>query len=388
MLASPWSPSTSIRSITQKRGESHSQPPLKDRRGCVANRFLESECGGLAPGPSTPSQAPVHSVPTSNVATSEQLSSLNIPQATPPPAAVPLTTSENNAASSTILPGNTASIPAAEPDQRTALDSAVNSNNATPVGFSQASVVLRQSTANSPRSSNNIPDPTNLVSAPDETHPVPNSRGATSPALLAASEDGTLVVMPKTPKTSLSPTSEHAFAVPGTDQTSMPPTMISTTAPAIFTVLGSAHNAHPASQRIGGGRNLNSSHTARGSGGISSVGFMYSGTNGQKSSPAADTTANVTALSRPPVTVSSSSFVANRTTVSVGSTTGTPISSRSSASLFSVETTTNPSVTISSSSSAGGLQFRGAGSRFRDLEMIRLLGCLIVCMIIGARILV
>ena len=365
MLASPWSPSTSIRTTTQTLGESHSQPPLKHRRGCIANRFLESECGGLGPGPSTPGQAPVHSVPTSEVATSEQLSSLNIPRATPPPAAaaaVTLTTSNNNAASPTNLPENTASVPAAEHDQRTALDSAANSNNVTPVEFSQTSAVLRQPTTHPPESSNDIPDPTTLVSAPGKTQPTSNSRGATSPALPAASEDGTLVGMPMAPKTSLSPTSERAFAVPGIDQTSIPPIMIPTTAPAILTVLGSAHNAYPASQRIEGGRKHNSSDTARGSAGISSVSFIGNGTSGQRSSTPADTTANVTALSRPPLTVLSTS-------------------------LFSVGTTATSPSTISSSSNAVGLQFKGAGSQLRNLEMIRLLGCLAVCMMVGARIL-
>ena len=327
-------------------------------------------------------------MPTSDAASSEQFSSLNIPQATLPPAAVTLTSSENNAASPTNLPGNTASVPAAESDQRTALDSAVNSGNVTPIGLSQVSAVLRQSTAKPPESSNDTPDPTNLVSTPGKTQSAPNSRGATSTALPAASNDGTSLRMPIAPKTSLSPTSERAFAVPGTDQTSMPPTMISTTASAIFTVPGSAHNARPASQRIEGGRRFNSSDTARGSSSISSVGFIYSGTSGQKSSPAADTTANVTALSRPPLIVSSTSFVANRTTVSAGSTAGTPISSRSSASLFSVGTTTTSQGTVSTGSNALELQSKGTGSQLRGLEMIRLLGYLTVCMIVGARILV
>ena len=92
---------------------------------------------------------------------------------------------------------------------------------------------------------------------------------------------------------------------------------------------------------------------------------MNNGTSGQKFSTAADTTADVTALSRPPVTVSSKS-------------------------LFSVETTATSPATISSSSNAGGLQSKGAGSQLRGLEMIRLLGylALAVCMIVGARILV
>ncbi len=334
-------------------GESPSQPPLKYRQ--VTVDAVPQGVDDVHVQPIIPALVP---------GINEQLSSLNIPQATPPPAAeVTLTTSKNNAASPTNLPGNRASLPAAEPAQRTASESAVNSNKGAPVRFSQTSAVLRQPTTHPPESSNDIPDPTTLVSAPGKTQPTSNSRGATSPALPAASEDGTLVGMPMAPKTSLSPTSERAFAVPGTDQTSIPPIMIPTTAPAILTVLGSAHNAYPASQRIEGGRKHNSSDTARGSAGISSVGFMGNGTSGQKFSTAAETTANVTALSRPPLIVSS-----------------TP--------LFSVGTTATSPATISSSSNAVGLQFKGAGSQLRDLEMIRLLGCLTLCMMVGARILV
>ena len=302
-------------------GESHSQPPLKNRRRCpIAAGFHMTECDGLGPGPSTAGRAPVNSVPTLEVATSEQLSSLNIPQTTlPTVAAVALTTSTNNAANPTNLPEQTASLPAAKPD------------------------------------------PTNLVVLPSKTQPAPNSRGAASPALPAASEDGKSVGMPRTLKTSLSPTSEYASAVSGTDQTSMPPSMIPTTAPAILTALGSTHNAHPASQRTGYGRTHNSSVTARVSGGISSVGFMGNGMSGQKLSTASNITANMTTPSRPPVIVFSTS-------------------------LFPVGITATPSARISSSSNAGGLQFRGDGSRFRGLELIRLLGCLTVCMMVGARI--
>ena len=320
----------------------------------------------LVPRPSTPGQAPVHSLPTSEVAISEQLSSLNIPQATPPPgaaaAAVILTTSTSNAASPTNLPRNTASVPATESDQRTALDSAVNSGNVSPVALSQLSAVLQQSIPQPSESSNDIPDPTNLVPAPGQTRAAPNSRGATSPALPAAREDGTSVGMPRTPKTIPAPTSEGAFAVPSTDQTSMPPIMIPTTAPAILTVLGSAHNAYPAIQRTADGRRLNSSDTARDSAGISSVGFMGNGTSGQKLSKAANTAANMIALSRPPVTVSSTS-------------------------LSSVDTTATSPATISSSSDAGELQFRGVGSHLRGPAMTRLLGYLTVGMMVGPRIL-
>ncbi|KAK0515951.1 hypothetical protein JMJ35_001985 [Cladonia borealis] len=318
----------------------------------------------LGPVASPSSQAPVSSVSTSKVANSEQLSPLDIPQATPPSAAaITLTTSNKNAASPINLPGNTASDPTAEPDQRTASNLAVNSNNVTPVGSSEGSAVPLQSTTHPPGSSNGISDPTNLVLAPGKTQPAPNSRGSTSPALPAASEDGKSVGMPRTLKTSLSPTSEYASAVSGTNQTSMPPSMIPTTAPAIPTVIDSAHNTYPASQRIGNGRILNSSVSVRVSGGLSRVGFMGNGTSGQKLSTASNITANVTAPSRPPVIVFSTS-------------------------LFPVGTTATPSATISSSSNAGGLQFRGAGSRFRGLELIRLLGCLTVCMMVGARIFV
>ena len=375
MLASPWSPSTIIRSATQTMGGSHPQRPVIFGRNTIGpggifspdyfspDYLAKPAIPGLVPGASPPGQAPVHSVSTSEVANSEQLSSLNIPQATPPPpAVVTLTTSNNNAASPTNLPGNTASLPAAEPARPTASESAVNPNNVAPVGFSQASAVLRQPKTHPPESLNDIPDPTNLNPAPDETQPPPTSRGATSPAPAAAREDETSVGMPRTPQTIPSPTSEHAFAVSGTDQPSMPPTIIPTTAPAILTVLGSAHNAYPASQRIWGGRILNSSATARGSAGISSVIFMGNGTSAQKPSTVADTTANVKALSRQPVTVSSTS-------------------------LFSVGTTATSPATISSSSNAVGLQFKGAGSQLRDLEMIWLLGCLTLCMMVGARIL-
>lgn len=335
------------------------------------------------------SQAPVSSVSTSKVATSEQLSPLDTPQATPSSAAaITLTTSNKNAANPINLPGNTAPVPTAGPEQRTASKLAVNSNNVTPIGSSQGSAVPLQSTMHPPGSSKAFPDPTNLAPAPGKTQLTPNSRGTTSPALLAASEDGKLVVMPKTPRTSLSPTSEHAFAILGTDQISMPPTITPTTAPAIVTVFGSAHNAYPTSQRIGYGRTLNSSATARGSAGISSVGFMDNDTSAQKLSTAANITANVTASSRPFLIVSSTSSVANRTTLSVASTVVRQISSKSSASLFPVETTPTSPATISSSSNASGLQFRGVRSRIRDLEVIRLLGCLTACMMIGRRILV
>ena len=143
----------------------------------------------------------------------------------------------------------------------------------------------------------------------------------------------------------------------------MPPTKIPTTVPAILTALGSAHNAHLASQCIGYGRKHNSSVAARVSGGLSIVGFMGNGTSGQKLSTVANITAKLTVLSRPPVTVFSTS-------------------------LFPVGTTATPSATISSSSNAIGLQFMGAGSRLRGLELMRLLGCLTVCMMVGARIFV
>ena len=354
--------------------------------GSGSDRELQPECN-LVPGPSTSGQAPVHSVPASEVATSEQLSSLNVPQATPPPAAaVTLTASNNNAVSPTNLPGITASVAAAESDQPTASDPAVNLGNVTPVGLSQVSAVLRQSTTYTPESSNNVPDPTKLP-ALEETQPSPNSRGATSTALLAASEYETLVGMPMAPKSSLSPTSERPFAVSGTDQTSMPPIIIPTTAPAILTILNSAHNTHTASQRVGDGRTLNSSATARDSASSSSVGSMDSGTSGQKLSTAADTTANVTAPSRPLLIVSSTSSIANKTTASVASTVVTQISSSSSASLLSAGTTATSPATSRSSSSAGGFQLKGAGLQSRGLEMIRLLGCLTVCMVVGARIL-
>ena len=330
----------------------YSQQPLRYRRGVIANRtpptvptfHVIPSSPGLVPGADPPDQAPVHSVPISEVATSEQLSSLNIPKATSPPAPITLATSTNNAVNPTNLPGKPASIRTAEPD------------------------------------------PTNL--APGKTQPASHSRGATSPALPAMSEDRTVVGNPKTHKPPLSPTSEHGPPVSGTDQTSMPPTIIPTTAPAIPTVIGSAHSAHPATQRIGYGRAHNSSVTARVSGGLSSIGFIGNGTSGQKLSTAANITTYVTAPSRPLLIVSSTSSVANRTTVNAGSTAGTQITSKSSASQISVGKIATPSATIGSSSNAGGLQFRGAGSRLRGLELLRLLGCLTVCMMIGARIFV
>ena len=342
---------------------------------------------GLVPGPSTSSQAPVPSVPTSEVASSESLISVNIPQATPPPAAtVTPTISNNNPASLVNLPGNTASVPAAEPDQPTVSDSAVSSGNVTPVGLSQVSAVLQRLTTYTPESSNSIPNPTNFPET-EEFHTSPNSQGATSPALSAARREVTSVGTSRTPKTSFSLIPEHAFAVSAADQTSMPPIKIPTTAPAIPTVLGSARNALPTSQRIGNGQKLNSSATSRGSASISNVSFISNGTSEQKLSTAANIITNITALSRPLLVVSSTSSIANKTTVSVASTVVTQISSTSSASLLSAGTTATSPATSRSSSNAGGLQLKGAGLQSRGLEMIRLLRCLIVCMMVGARIL-
>ncbi len=187
-------------------------------------------------------------------------------------------------------------------------------------------------------SSSNIPQAT-PPPVPSKTQPASTSPAATSPALLAPSEDET-VGTPRTPDTTPAPTSEQALAIPGTDQPSTPPTMIPTPAPAVLTVIGSSQNTLQASQSIG-------------------------------------TIANVTALGRPPLTVSSTSFFTHRTKVV----------SRSSASLFLVGTTATSPATISSSSNAGELQFSGAGSRLRGLDITGLLGCLTVCMMIGAMIL-
>ena len=333
------------------------------------------------PGSTTPDQAQVHSA-TSEVATSEQHSSLDIPQATPPPAAVTPaavtpTTSNNNSAKPTKLPGNAVSVPAPEPDQRTTLDSAVSPNNVAPVRSSQVSSSPQQSTAHQHESSNDIAEATNHVPAPGKTQQVPNSPGAISPALPAATVDGTLLDTSRTLKTFLSPTSERALAVPGTDQPSMPPTSIPMTAPSI-------HNTQSASQSIEKSRPLSSFNTARDSGAISSI---DNGTSGQKSSAAVNTTANVTTLSQPSLGISSISIAANSTTASARSTTAPQITS-SSASLFPVGATTTSPATTTSSSSASGLRFKEAGSHPSVFSMIRLLAYLAGCMMVGARVLV
>ena len=74
--------------------------------------------------------------------------------------------------------------------------------------------------------------------------------------------------------------------------------------------------------------------------------------------------------------------------MSASRTAGTQASSKSSVPLFSASTTATSPATISSSSNAGGLQFKGTGTQLRGLEMVRLLGYLIVCMVVGARVLV
>ena len=331
------------------------------------------------PGSTAPDQAQIHSA-TSEVATSEQLISLNIPQATPAPAAVTpaavaLTTSNNNAARSTKLSGNAVSIFAPEPDQHPTSESAVSPNNAVPVRSSQVSSPPQQSTAHQQGSSNDIAEVTNPVPAPGKTQQVPNIPGATSPALPAATVDGTLLDTSRTLVTFLLPTSERALAVPGTDQPFMPPTSIPTTAPAI-------HNTEPASQSIRKDRPLSASDTARDSGVISSI---NNDTSGQKSSTAANTTANVTSLSQPSLSQSSTSIVANSTTASAKSTIASQITS-SSASLFApLSTTATSPATSTSSSSASGPRFKEAGSHPSVFGMIRLLGYLAGYMIVGAR---
>ena len=326
------------------------------------------------PGSTTPVQAQAHSA-TSEVATAEQLSSLYIPQATPPPATVIPTASNDNVAEPTKLPGNAVSVTVAEPGQHTALSSAVNPHNVDSVGSSQMSAVPQKSTTHPYERSMDIPNATDLVPAPGKAQPASNSRGATSPTPPAASVDGTLLGTSRTLQAFLSPTPESALAVPGTDQPSMPPTSIPTTAPAL-------HNTQRASQSIGKSRLLSSSDTARDSGAISSI---NNGTSGQTSSTAANTTANVTALSQPSLGISSTSIVANSTRVSAQSTAALQITS-SSASLLPVGTTTTSPATITSSSGASGLQFKEDGSRLRGLEIIRLLGCLAGCIIVGARV--